>query len=443
MMTPVAPALDAVRTSPDPRSIAGIAGVGDPGARLLAGPESREGLADHLGRLGETRRWPPRAPELLQMIRQSGLTGRGGGHFPLARKVEAALKGRGPAVVVVNGTESEPASAKDRLLLRLRPHLVIDGALTVAAACGATRVVIAVHAGSPALTSVAAAIEERDDCATVGVAVVPDRYIAGESSALVSWLGGGRAAPASRTRPTAECGLDARPTVVSNTETVCHVGLLARFGDTWFRTAGSPAAPGSLLVTLAGDVPDPGMVLEVVHPVRLPDLVDALCEPGYRWQAVLVGGYGGAWVDRVGASRTLVQPGRGSHGSLGIGCGLIGVLGPGRCGLAEASRLVGWLAAQRAGQCGACSYGLPLVAEEMELVSGGGRGVRRSQRRVASLAHSVAGRGLCSLPDATIAMAESALAVFTAEAELHRRGRCTAASRPGAFPLPVTRGAPA
>ena len=413
-----------------------FARIGDPHARLLGGPESRESLPDHLARLGDLPRWPARHPDLLETIRRSGLTGRGGGHFPLARKLEAALRGTDPAVVVVNGTESEPASAKDQLLLQLRPHLVIDGALTLAAACAASDIVIAVHAGSAALRSVTAAIEERDDCTSVDVALVPNRYIAGESSSLVSWLGGGPAVPTSRSRPTAECGLYGRPTVVSNTESVCHVGLLARYGDSWFREAGPWNAPGSLLITVAGDVAVPGSVLEVLHPVSVSDLLAEACVPDPRWQAALIGGYAGTWVSREDASSILVQPGKGAPGTVGIGCGLIGVIGPDRCGLAEASRIVSWLAAQRAGQCGACSYGLPLVAEELDLVATGGRSLRRSQRKVASLAHLVAGRGLCGLPDATIAMAESSLVVFGYEAELHRRGRCTTADEAGAFPLP-------
>ena len=436
MTASAAEPLTTARLRHPPRARERLARIGDPHARLLAGSESRESLSDHLARLGDLPRWPARHPELLETIRRSGLTGRGGGHFPLARKLEATLRGTDPAVVVVNGTESEPASAKDQLLLQLRPHLVIDGALTVAAACAASDILIAVHAGSAALRSITTAIEERDDCATVGVSVVPNRYIAGESSSLVSWLGGGPAVPASRSRPTAECGLYGRPTVVSNTESVCHVAMLARHGDSWFREAGPWNAPGSLLITVAGDVAVPGTVLEVLHPVSISDLLAEACGPDPRWQAALIGGYGGTWVSREEASSALVQPGKGVSGSVGIGCGLIGVVGPDRCGLAEASRIVSWLAAQRAGQCGACSYGLPLVAEELDLVARGGRSLRRSQRKVASLAHLVAGRGLCSLPDSTIAMAESSLVVFGHEADLHRRGRCTTADEPGAFPLP-------
>ena len=418
----------------------GTAYLGHPAARLLAGPPRRETLDGHLSRLGRLPEWGAGGGDLLEILGRSGLTGRGGGHFPLATKVAAARRAGGRPVVVVNATESEPASAKDRLLLECRPHLVIDGAMTVAAACGADTVLVATHERSPAAKSMASALRERAgmvaDPAAITLTTVPDRYIAGESSALVSYLDGGPALPASRSRPTAEEGLAGRPTVVSNTETVAHTALIARFGDSWYRQAGTATAPGSLLVTLAGDVARPGTVLEVLEPVTLSDLVDAAVAPGRDWQAVLVGGYAGTWLSRDTARIAPVAGGRAVEGAAPIGCGLLAVLDDRRCGLAEAARLVNWLSTQRAGQCGACSFGLPLLAEHMTALAAGRSGARRTNRRVASLALTVTGRGLCHLPDGTLAMAESALEVFAEEARLHRRRRCSGVTEPGALPLP-------
>ncbi|MDA8044037.1 MAG: proton-conducting membrane transporter [Actinomycetota bacterium] len=441
-------------TSPHPAP-AGVARTGDGSARLLAGPAAPESLAEHLGRLGPLSL--DSSPEaILARFEGSGLTGRGGGHFPLWAKVAAARQAGGVPIVVVNAAEGEPASAKDRVLVTLRPHLVLDGAVAVAAACGADSVVVALHRGAAARASLELAQAERAaagwwepaggpavltgpgsrNAPPLRIVEVPDRYIAGESGALASFLGGGPPRPPSRRRSTAETGIDGRPTVVSNAETLAHVGLVVRYGAEWFRSAGSPAAPGSCLVTLAGDVQAPGAVVEVVGPVTAAELADWAAGPDRRWQAVLLGGYAGTWLSRGRAGSTRLQAGRPSDGSAGIGCGLMAVIDEDRCGLAEAARLLSWLSGERAGQCGACSYGMPLLAAQMEALAAGRAAWRRSNRRIASLADHMAGRGLCSLPDGAVAMAESALEVFAEEGRLHRRRRCRAAASPGALPLP-------
>ena len=416
----------------------GVVALGDAAGRLLAGEPGREAWTEQQARLGPLTLRRAGA-DVLEAIRDSGLSGRGGGHFPLWRKIELAQNSPGTPIVVVNGSESEPASAKDRLLMEMRPHLVIDGARAVAAAAGAGEIVIVTHRGALAASSLSAAIRERvtsERGPSVSMASVPNRYIAGESSALLSHLEGGAALPSRPGPPAARSGLFGRPTVVSNVETVCHVALLARFGARWFRGAGTEDAPGSVLLTLCGDVRGPGTVLEVISPVLLADLVDAVGYPGSTWSGGLLGGFAGTWFDRQVAVRTVLQAGR-PQGQAGIGCGMVGVLGAHRCGLAEAARLAAWLSDQRAGQCGACSHGLPSLAATVEALAVGRSSPRRTGRKVASLAHSVSGRGRCSLPDSTVAMVESALAAFADEAVRHKKGRCTSRESPGVFPLPA------
>ncbi len=103
--------------------------LGSPGAMLLAGPpttDGAEGLSAYRARVGPLPWLAPR--EILEEIRASELKGRGGGGFPLWRKLEVALESGGEPEVVVNCSESEPASRKDGVLCAHRPHLVLDGA---------------------------------------------------------------------------------------------------------------------------------------------------------------------------------------------------------------------------------------------------------------------------------------------------------------------------
>ena len=124
------------RVEAPPTAPTGFAVVGGATARLLAGPVRADGaetLASHERRLAELRvdQWPPSV--LRRLIAASGLSGRGGGQFPTGRKLEAAIAQGGRALLVVNASEGEPASRKDRTLLSVRPHLVLDGAAVAAA----------------------------------------------------------------------------------------------------------------------------------------------------------------------------------------------------------------------------------------------------------------------------------------------------------------------
>ena len=428
-----------------------LAAVGDPAGRLLAGAPGPEDLVAHYRRLGplpDLRR----PDELVEAIDRSGLGGRGGGYFPLIRKVRLARSSPGRPLIVVNATEGEPAVAKDRTLLRNRPHLLLDGAQVLAAAAGAERVFVAVHRGRPETADLLRAVAAREEEATrpaggpgrrsadpvpVEVVAVPDRYIAGESSAVVSWIDGGPARPAGRIRPTAECGIAGRPTVVSNAETVAHLALLARRGPDWFHRATGPGGPGTALITVTGDVGRPGSVLEVAGAVTVGDVLAA--GGGADPRAVLIGGYTGSWADGDLATDLTLQPGPLAALDAGIGCGLVAALGSHRCPLVETAHLVRWLSGQRAGQCGTCDTGMPALAELVDGVAAGRRAGRRSLAHIVGLGQTIAGRGLCGLPDGTVAMVESALRAFPAETRLHRRHRCTGRVDDPLLPLPGDR----
>ena len=419
----------------------GVARLGSAGARLLAGSASREGLAEHHARLGPPPDWSNRPEDLVAVVRESGLTGRGGGYFPLASKLESARSVPGPAVVVVNATESEPASAKDRTLLEHRPHLVLDGAQALAAAASADRVIVAMHSGAAGFGSIRAAIEERKDhgAAATELAIVPDRYVAGESSALVAYINGGPALPAPRGVRTSISGVGGRPTVVSNAETASHLALIARFGAKWFREAGTDLSPGSTLVTVTGDVALPGSVFEVLQPVSFGTVITAGGGSPAPPQAVLLGGYAGTWVPGDRAWGSTLDATRLARAGMPLGCGLVGVLGPGRCGLVEAARLMAWLSDERAGQCGTCTMGLPAVSERLTGIAEGTQRGRREVHRIVALGETISGRGLCGLPDGAVAMVESALSTFSEELRLHPKGRCSGGCDDPVFAVPRSR----
>lgn len=414
---------------------------GDHGARLLAGPPEGAGAESwlaHSSRLGPLPRLSSGA--LIEAIADSGLCGRGGAGFPVARKLETVRAAPGEPLVVANCSESEPASRKDRTLVRLRPQLVLDGAAVAASAVGASRVVLYLHRGDlPSARALEVALAERRSAGVEGprfsLAWAPPRYVAGESSALVSFLEGGEAKPRFGTRA-ALAGVGSAPTAIHNVETLAHMALVARQGPMRFREAGTAASPGSVLVTLAGDVPRPGLVAELCAPVPLSELLGSLAGISSPPEALLLGGYGGCWVEGEAAWGMRLWPDLARREGLSFGCGLIGVLGPGRCGVSETARILGYLASESAGQCGPCRYGLSALATSLSRIAAGEAG-RRELREIERRAASVVGRGACSHPDGAVSLLEHSLRVFAADYGAHARGRpCPVAAAAAVFPIP-------
>ncbi|WP_042407023.1 NADH-ubiquinone oxidoreductase-F iron-sulfur binding region domain-containing protein [Streptacidiphilus carbonis] len=395
--------------------------------RLL--PRTPLDLAAHTARYG------PRAGTgaLSAVLAEAGLTGRGGAAFPVHRKIDsvaaaARRSGRAP-VVVANGCEGEPASHKDATLLRLAPHLVLDGLLTAADAIGARTAHLAVERGSGLLPGLRAALSERPGD-RVSLAEVPRRFISGESSALTGYLSGGNGLPRFPQPPTRERGVGGAPTLVQNVETLAQLALIARYGPGWFRTAGTSAEPGSMLCTVhtAGTAP---RVFEASAGTPLRRLFGPL---PYPVQAVLVGGYHGSWLPAAALERRLAAADLG----VPLGAGVLAALPADRCGLVETARVLRYLALESAGQCGPCLNGLPRIAAAFADLADPSRaawapGLLDDLARWSGL---VEGRGVCHHPDGTVRLVRSALTVFAAEAYAHQSGHCTAGNPTAVLPVP-------
>jgi NADH:ubiquinone oxidoreductase subunit F (NADH-binding) len=352
---------------------------------------------------------------LFRRLDAAALTGRGGGHFPVAakwRRVQSARLARpGGSVVVANGAEGEPLSRKDSALLELRPHLVLDGLSCAAEALGANDAVVWLHEDAHIVrAAVTRALAERPAGAPpIRIAVGPAHYLTGESSAVVRGLSGGRPVPGLARMPAAEAGVDGRPTLVQNVESLARVALLARGSD-----------PRSVLITLASG--DQLVVVEYPEHTTLRAAVTTGLG-AIAPQALLVGGYGGRWIewDRAAGMSMRESELRG-HG-VSLGAGVIAPLRADECGLRRTAEIAGFLAESSARQCGPCQFGLPAVAAIMhELARGKAR--RRDSRRLERFLAEVDGRGACHHPDGAVALVRSALHTFADDVAEHLRGRC-------------------
>jgi NADH:ubiquinone oxidoreductase subunit F (NADH-binding) len=402
--------------------------------RLLAGLRADGApltLSDHERTHGPLPRLAP--VEIIERAERSGLRGRGGADFSTARKLRAVAESGRTTAVVVNGSETEPASAKDKLLLSRLPHLVIDGAILAAGAVGAREVIIKVgEQGVDQLRALESAISMRaDDRASIELVAGPEGYVAGEESAVISWLNGGQPKPGFVPPRPYERGYRRRPTLILNPETLAELALIARFGDRWFRGLGTDADPGSALVTISGAVGAPG-VYELAFGTSMRDLLAAAGGPTEPLRALLVGGYFGTWVD---ADRALgLRLAREDLRTVGcsLGSGALIALGESACGLHESARVIEWLATETAGQCGPCVHGLRAIADAVQGLANGAAHARERER-VLRWAEDIRGRGACHHPDGAVRFIESALSVFGPEIAAHQRTKCTAA--PAGLPL--------
>jgi NADH:ubiquinone oxidoreductase subunit F (NADH-binding) len=404
-----------------PRLLAGLSYYGP------AGPD------EHCRQYGPL---PAVGRRFIDVVDASGLTGRGGAGFPTGRKMRIVAMARGGKVVVANGCEGEPASSKDRLLLTMLPHLILDGLAAAALAVGAKDAYLCVHDHETGLLdSLGDAVAGRDDPVRIQVTGVPGRYVASEQSSLVQYLNGRAAKPAYQPPRPQERGVRGLPTLVNNVETLAHLALIARYGDHWFRSAGLPAAPGSMLVTVSGAVGRPG-VYEIELGTPIGDVVARAGGPAERLRALLVGGYFGAWLPA-----DMAWPVRMTHAALkaaggALGAGMVIALPASSCLLAETARVVRYLAGEGAGQCGPCVFGLPALADAMaDLAYHGGRG--QVLRQLATLIPLVERRGACRHPDGVTQLIRSALRVAAGDARHHdEAGPCPGIVRAPLLPLP-------
>jgi NADH:ubiquinone oxidoreductase subunit F (NADH-binding) len=397
-------------------------------------------LDGHLARLGPLR-YPARPGGLIAEAQAAGLTGRGGAAFPVHRKLTAVAdhaRERRRAVVVANGAEGEPASGKDAALLRGAPHLVLDGLQLAAQATGATEAFLYVHRGEQLSRRLLGALRQRAaaglDRVEVEFVQAPDAFLAGEESALVGWINGGPARPAFKQPPVYERGVAGLPTLVQNVETLAHLALIARLGAGWFRALGTAAEPGTMLATVHR-ADGARYITETSLGTPLTALLPAeLAGPGV--QAVLVGGYHGAWLaPEQAAGLTLSNASLRPAGAF-AGAGVLAALPAGRCGLAETARVGRYLALESAGQCGPCFNGLPHIAGALDELAGP-HPRRQALADVRRWAGLVTGRGACHHPDGFVRFVGSALTVFRPELDAHARGRCTATDRTPFLPVPA------
>ena len=396
--------------------------VADFTPRLVLASDDAESVTDWQARGG----WSSPTPNaLLELIGDAGLVGHGGAGFPTADKWRRIV-GADQPVVVANGSEREPGTAKDRYLLTNRPGLVLDGLRLAARAVGARLAFLCIDEDAESATdAMRVAVQQASDAGLLdGLEIrfqqVPTRYVAGEETALLSVIEGNAPLPRMRPPYPSDVGVFGRATLVQNVETLAQIAIATVTGAEDYRSVGTADSPGTGVFTV-GPFGGPFQVHERAFGYRLRDL---LGEAGLLVdaRAVLVGGYAGGLL-RTQCLDVALTPAALRAAGASLGTKSIQVLGAGQCPIGAVADIVTYFAGQSADQCAVCYRGLPDMAQILRRLEDGAA----SSEDVADLETFMVvlpGRGVCRLPDGAARIALSLLNNFADDVTAHLAGGC-------------------
>ena len=379
---------------------------------------------------------------VIEVLKRSGLRGRGGAGFPTGAKWEAVRSDPCPTrFVVCNAAEGEPGTFKDRRLLRHNPYQVLEGIAIAAHAVGADRAFIAIkrvyRREIRTLRRAIAEMRGSDILGPVPIEIVqgPDEYLFGEEKALLEVIEGNdplpRILPPYRVGPFAGRG-SMNPTVINNVETLANVPHIITQGPDWFRSFGTESCPGTMLFTLCGDVLRPG-VYEL--PLGLP-LRALLYDIGG-------GSPDGRAVKAVfpGASSTVLSSGQfdtpldfDSMGAAGSALGSAGfvVYDESACIVGATLAFSRFLHVESCAQCPACKHGSAEITECLDRIELG-EGSEADVETALARCLTVTGGQRCALPTGESLLVQSAIQAFGGEFREHLGRPCP---RPRDLPLP-------
>lgn len=413
-------------------------------ARVLDS-EPVPGLSDYLdqggGRgLDAARRLG--AEGTVEEVLAAGLRGRGGAGFPTGRKWATVARHRSEVLastVMVNASEGEPGSFKDRTLLRRNPFKVLEGALIAASAVGADGVIVAVRKSfGQEVDRLRAAIKEVSTAGwceetTISVLEGPDEYLYGDETALlevvngrppfprlappfrhgVDEFGSDSAAPSEVTRATPGGDTAAPPALVNNAETMANVPGILADGPTWYRSVGTPDSPGTLVCTVSGYTKRSG-VGEFPMGTPLAEVIEVLGggPAGERVTAVL----SGVANPFLPASRLGVELTYEAVEEAGGGLGAAGfiVFDETVDLLAVAQGVSRFLAVESCGQCTPCKQDGLAIAESLDEFRRGGGNAEALDQLSARIA-SVTDESRCFLAHQHQRVVGSLLSLFPEE----------------------------
>ncbi|AEF85018.1 NADH dehydrogenase [Treponema primitia ZAS-2] len=374
------------------------------------------------------------ADDIVQVISESNLRGRGGAGFPTGRKWAEAKRQRAiPKYIICNGDEGDPGAFMDRSVMEGDPHRMIEGMMIGALACGASEGYIYVRAEYPlAVSRLGIAIEQAKKLGLLGEHILGSdfnfnltisrgagAFVCGEGSALISSIEGKRGMPRVKPPRTAEHGLFNQPTVLNNVETFAAVPLIIEQGAAWYKSIGPETSPGTKAFALTGNIANTGLI-EVPMGIKLRDIVFDVgggIPGGGEFKAVQVGGPSGGCLTAEHLDLPMDFDSLKKAGAM-IGSGGLVVMDEKTCMVEIARYFMNFTQNESCGKCIPCREGTKLMLGILErIVAGEGRA--GDIERLLELADTISSTALCGLGKTAPSPVISTIRYFRAEYEAH------------------------
>ena len=407
--------------------------------------EAREGLKEYLARGGYqalTKAVKSTPEEVIKIVSEAGLRGRGGAGFPTGKKWAFTREcSEQPHYLVLNGGEDEPGSKKDRMLMEFLPHLVIEGVILSAYAIGAAEAYLYINANyAEATKSITDALTEAKNAGYWGQNVLgskfnldiklvpaPHNYVAGEDTAAIEVIEGKKAWPRQKPPFPVTVGLFGKPTAVNNVETLANVAPIILHDADWYRKFGTPDSPGTMIFSLNDDVNRPG-IYELPFGTPLRYLIEECgggIKGGKKIKAIMPAAPSSAFLPLDKIDTPLDHNSMREAGS-GLGCGVVRLIGEGTCIVEEVLKISEFFTVESCGQCPACRMETNTLTALLKKVQQGQGGAPILEQFSKVLAFNK-GKGFCNLIAMPGPPIESALKLFPADFEAHlATGKCPA-----------------
>ncbi|MDA8204747.1 MAG: NADH-quinone oxidoreductase subunit NuoF [Thermaerobacter sp.] len=377
------------------------------------------------------KEYDPKA--LVEMVKASGLRGRGGAGFPTGMKWSFLPNDGRPRYLVVNSDEAEPGTFKDRELIEKNPHQLIEGMIISSYATGAREAYVYcrgefLYGAAQLKRAVAEAYQHGylgenilDSGFSLDIKVYrgAGAYICGEESALLESLEGKRGNPRLKPPFPAVAGLYGMPTVVNNVETICNLPPLVENGPEWYRTMGTEKSPGLKVMSVSGHVNRPGNY-EIPLSTPLRSLIEDYAggiKGGRQVKAIIPGGSSVPVLTADKLDTPVDYEAILAAGSM-LGSGGCIVIDDQTCMVAVSARLVRFYREESCGKCTPCREGTFWMTDVLERMEAGA-GNPRDLDLIRDMADNIAGKCFCPLGDASLGVVVSAMKYFEDEFEAH------------------------
>ncbi|HEU5001575.1 MAG TPA: NADH-ubiquinone oxidoreductase-F iron-sulfur binding region domain-containing protein [Actinomycetota bacterium] len=366
--------------------------------------------------------------EIIDMVRRSGLRGRGGAGFPTG--VKWGSMRADPATtkyLCCNGAEGEPATWKDRLLMARNPYQIFEGVAIGAYATGASAAFVALKRRfHPQVKAMERALKEMKEADMLGSVPIelrlgPDEYLFGEERGLLEVIE--NRDPMPRILPTYMQGILADPehpypALVNNVETFSNIPGILRNGPEWFRSLGTDRSPGTMIFTMVGDLVRPG-VYELPLGISTHDLLYDVCGgplPGREFKALVPGVSNPVLVPSF-FDTPMDYDSIAAVGS-GLGSGSWMVYDDTACMMKAAVLFSNFLHVESCGQCVPCKTQSLLITERLRALEAG-TGTQGLVREALAACNRVTDGNRCYVPQAESVVVQSILRIFVGEVEAH------------------------